>query len=180
MRPVLVERALPDAAERAGADARVRELLGGPDPGPVGERLVLLHFRGRRTGRALTLPAGIHRLGGTLVVATGSSWRHNFAVPGADGELTWRGSRVPAHFTLVRDSARTARGYLELYERYGEEAPRRLGLRVTGTAAPDLDAFTRAVTDCGLSLVEIVPGPAAPADRGDADASDDTVNERTP
>ncbi|WP_326695856.1 hypothetical protein OG909_32575 [Streptomyces sp. NBC_01754] len=174
-RPV-VERSLPDGADRADraqADSRMRELLSRPDPGPVGERLALLHFTGRRTGRPYTVPAGVHRLGGAPVVATGSPWRHNFA-GGADGELTWRGERTQVRFLLVADPERTAHGYLELYERYGEAAERRLGITVAGGRTPGFEEFENAVQRCGLSLVEVVPRTAA------TDVTTDTANERTP
>ncbi|GAA3501768.1 mycobacterial cell wall protein Rv0580c [Streptomyces prasinosporus] len=166
MRPV-VDRSLPDGGDRARADARMRERLSRPDPGPLAERLALLHFTGRRSGRPYTVPAGVHRLGEALVVATGSAWRHNFA-GGADGELTWRGRRTPVRFVLVTDAERTARGYLELYERYGDAAERRLGIAVTGEPAPGHDEFSDAVTRCGLSLIEVGP------------RTTDTANERTP
>ncbi|MGC0210534.1 hypothetical protein [Streptomyces levis] len=159
MSPVVV-RDLPEGEERAAADARMRELLSAPAPGQVAERLALLHFTGRRSGRPYTVPAGVHALGGALVVATGSAWRHNFA-GGSAGELTWRGQRRPVRFTLVDDVERTAHGYLELYRRYGEAAPRRLGIAVRGEGAPGLGAFRAAVTRQGLSLVEVTHLPAA-------------------
>ncbi|MFI5527161.1 hypothetical protein ACIA8O_01270 [Kitasatospora sp. NPDC051853] len=158
-----VRRALPGGPDRDGADDRMRELLALPDPGPVARHLALLHFTGRRSGRPYTVPAGVHRLDGGLVVATGSGWRHNFA-GGAAGELTWQGLRGPVRFRLDGDAERTARGYLELYRRYGDAAGRRLGVVVT--AVPDLAAFRAAVAADGLALVDVVPeagtwGPAA-------------------
>ncbi|MGW2255599.1 hypothetical protein ACWCXH_36355 [Kitasatospora sp. NPDC001660] len=149
-----VRRALPTGPERAEADGRMRELLSRADPGPVAQHLALLHFTGRRSGRPYTVPAGVHRLGNGLVVATGSGWRHNFA-GGAAGELTWRGRRGPVRYRLAEDAERTAGGYLELYHRYGETAGRRLGITVTGT--PDLAAFRAAVTAHGLALVDVTP-----------------------
>lgn len=176
MNPVVV-RDLPDGPERAAGDARMRELLSGPAPGPVAERLALLHFTGRRSGRPYTVPAGVHTLGGVLVVATGSGWRHNFA-GGMEGWLTWRGQRRRVRFALVADAERTARGYLELYRRYGEAAPRRLGIAVRGEGAPGLDEFREAVIRHGLCLVEVVhlPGPDSPSTSGTSHAA----NERTP
>ncbi|MDF3299894.1 hypothetical protein [Streptomyces tropicalis] len=190
-----IVRDLPEGEERAAADARMRELLSRPDPGPVGARLALLHFTGRRTGRAYTVPAGVHTLGDALVVATGSGWRLNFA-GGADGALTWQGRRWPARFTLLTDPERTARGYLELYRRYGDAAPRRLGVAVRGGGTPGLAAFRTAVERHGLSLVTVgtdAPAPgggsagragagdaaAAPPAHGTPQASE-TANERTP
>ncbi|TJZ52133.1 hypothetical protein FCH28_20115 [Streptomyces piniterrae] len=164
-----ITRALPGAEDRAAANARMIAILSKPDPGPVAEHLALLHFTGRRSGRLLVVPAGVHRLDGRLVVATGSAWRHNFA-GGADGGLTWRGRRSPARFELITDPELTARGYLELYERYGPEAGRRrLGIAVT--AQPTLDDFRAAVADAPLALV------AVSADLGDT--TELAMNERT-
>jgi hypothetical protein len=152
---VAVERAVPDVANRADADQQMRALLSRPDPGPPGERLVLLHFRGRRTGRHFEVPAGLHRLGDGLFVATGSGWRHNFA-GGLAAEVTWRGRRRPAVLRLVASADRTAAGYLELIGRYGTEAARRrLGIVINVDRMPVLDEVRDAVHRCGLSLVEI-------------------------
>ncbi len=170
----VIERALPAGPEREQADARMRELLSRPEPGPVAEHLALLHFTGRRTGRPYTVPVGVHRLGAGLVIATGSRWRHNLA-GGVDGELTWRGVRGPARYWLVRDPERTARGYLELYRRYGAAAQRRLGIAVAEGMEPRLDDFRDAVARCGLSLVDV----ELPADRTIADTSGDGTHERT-
>ncbi|MDH6113749.1 hypothetical protein P3T36_005739 [Kitasatospora sp. MAP12-15] len=157
----LIERALRTGPESEQADARMRELLSRPDPGPVAEYLALLHFSGRRSGRRYTVPAGVHGIGTALMIATGSSWRHNFA-GGREGELTWRGVCRPAGFLLLRDPELTARGYLELYRRYGAAtAQRRLGIAVAEGSEPELDDFRDAVERCGLSLVEVT----LPADR---------------
>ncbi|MEV7467854.1 hypothetical protein AB0O20_15325 [Streptomyces kronopolitis] len=159
----VVTRALPATEERASADARMRALLSRPDPGPVAEHLALLHFTGRRSGRPYVVPAGVHLLGGGLVVATGSGWRRNFA-GGTDGELTWRGTRAAVRFTLLTDPDRIAAGYLELYERYGTEAgPRRLGLAVAEGRMPDLADFRTAVDRCGFALVDVMTFAAAHA-----------------
>ncbi|PAZ16613.1 hypothetical protein CLM62_06625 [Streptomyces sp. SA15] len=172
-----VVRDLPDGEDRAVADARMRELLSRPAPGPMAERLALLHFTGRRSGRPYTVPAGVHTLGGALVVATGSGWRHNFA-GGAEGALTWRGQRRPVRFALVADTERTARGYLELYRRYGEAAPRRLGIAVRGEGTPGLGEFREAVARHGLSLVDVVHLSAPTG--GSTSGTSHAANERTP
>ncbi|WP_331723223.1 hypothetical protein OHB07_38470 (plasmid) [Streptomyces sp. NBC_00111] len=153
-----ISRALRGAEEQAAANARMIAVLTGPEPGPVAEHLALLHFTGRRSGRAHTVPAGVHRIGGALFVATGSAWRHNFT-DGAPGEITWRGRRTPVHFTLVTDLEQTARGYHDLYERYGAEAAqRRLGIVVAPAAAPPtLADFRAAATGIPLALVAVTP-----------------------
>lgn len=150
-----IARALPGEEDRSAANARMIAMLTRPDPGPVAAHLALLHFTGRRSGRGYTVPAGVHRISGALCIATGSPWRHNFAA-GADGELTWSGKRTGARFDLVTEPERTARGYLELYERYGAEAAtRRLGITVDDGLAPTLDDFRAAVTGIPLALVTV-------------------------
>jgi hypothetical protein len=144
----------PALTGQPGHEDHMRRLLAGPDPGPVGERVGLLHFTGRRSGRAFVIPAGVHPLGGALVVATSRHWRHNFA-GGADGQLTWRGRCHQARYRLLPDTVRTARGYLELYQRYGETASRRLGIAVQGPEPVTQEDFRAAVERHGLSLVDI-------------------------
>ncbi|WP_051745030.1 hypothetical protein [Streptomyces yerevanensis] len=168
-----VTRTLPGDEDRAAANARMNTLLSRPDPGPVAAHLALLHFTGRRSGRPYTVPAGVHRLDGALYIATGSSWRHNFRA-GADGELTWQGKRTAARFELVTDPETTARGYLQLYERYGAEAAqRRLGITVADGPAPGLDDFRAAVTGIPLALVAVTLA----TDTGDT--TELAANERT-
>lgn len=147
-----VERALPPAGGRAAADARICALLTGPKPGPIAERLAVLTFAGRRTGRRYTLPVGVHELDGSQVIATSGGWRHNFT-GGGYADILWRSERRAAQLAAVTDPSRTARGYLDLYCRYQEAAGRRLGITVTGE--PDVAAFRDAVDRCGLTLLEV-------------------------
>ena len=166
-----ISRAPRDDKEQAVANARITALLSRPDPGPVATHLALVHFTGRRSKRPYTVPAGVHRLDGALYLATSSSWRHNFT-PAADGELTWQGRRTPARFRLVTDPEPTARGYLELWQRYGRESgPRRLGITVTDGPQPTLDDFRAAVAAGPLTLVSVTVETAETAELA--------VNERT-
>lgn len=145
----------PALTGQAGHEDQMRKLLAGPAPGPAGERIGLLHFTGKRSGRPFVVPAGVHPVGSALVVATSRPWRHNFA-GGTEGQLTWRGRSHLATYLLVRDPVRTAQGYLELYQRYGDAAPRRLGITVHGPDPVTHEDFLAAVEGHGLSLVEIL------------------------
>lgn len=151
-----VERAVPDEAADPDAEARLRAMLTRPDPGPVADRLVLLGFHGRRTGRLYDLAVGLHRRDDdTYVLATGAQWRHNFREP-RPAVLTWRGRERPATLCLVSSSRETARGYLELLCRYGvADARRRLGITVNVQRTPTLDEMRVAVDRHGLSLVRV-------------------------
>jgi len=166
-----ITRAPRDAKEQAAANARMSALLSAPDPGPAATHLALVHFTGRRSNQPYTVPAGVHRLDGALYLATSSSWRHNFTDT-ADGELTWQGRRTPARLRLVTDAELTARGYLELWQRYGLEAgPRRLGIAVADGPEPTLDDFRAAVADIPLTFVAVT------LETGDT--AELAVNERT-
>ncbi|WP_030949628.1 hypothetical protein [Streptomyces sp. NRRL S-646] len=150
-----ITRAPRNATEQAVTNARMTALLSRPDPGPAATHLALVHFTGRRSKQPYTVPAGVHRLDSALYLATSSSWRHNFTDT-ADAELTWQGRRTPARLRLVTDAHLTARGYLELWQRYGPEAgPRRLGIAVTDGPEPTLDDFGAAVADVPLTLVAV-------------------------
>jgi hypothetical protein len=152
---IAVQRAVPDEDEREQSNKEMRALLERPDPGPIAERLVLLHFHGRRSGREFTVPAGVHEVDGQFVIATGSAWRFNFA-GGVDGEITWRGRRQGARFTLVEAEDSVVRGYSDLVSRYGREvAERRLGLVINVDRTPTDDELRAAVQRGELALVTV-------------------------
>jgi len=66
--------------------------------------VAVLHFTGRRSGRAYTVPAGIYDHDGAQVVFTDSAWRHNFRA-GAPVTLDRRGHRTELYGELVTDPA---------------------------------------------------------------------------
>lgn len=140
--------------------------LSAPTPGPMAQRLLLLHFTGRRTGRAFTIPVGAHSLDDNLVLATSGTWRHNFA-GGADAEITWLGERRPARLELVTEPVRVANSYLRLIRLYGPAAQRRLDLTINSDGPPTTADLRDAVERYGLSLIDVrllTPGPSAPAE----------------
>lgn len=53
-------------------------------------RVAMLRFAGRRTGRLITVPVGLHVIDGVPTVFTTRSWRHNFA-GGTAVSITYRG-----------------------------------------------------------------------------------------
>jgi hypothetical protein len=60
----------------------------------------LLEFDGRRTGRRLRVPAGLHDIDGAGLVFTTRPWRRNFA-GGAPVTVTHRGTSRPASARLL-------------------------------------------------------------------------------
>ena len=82
-----VERAKPPEMMAKVGNPIFGWLLRSPLHGLVDEHLMLLHFRGRKTGRGYTLPVGRRDIDGRLGVLTSSGWRVNFR-GGAPVEVT--------------------------------------------------------------------------------------------
>jgi F420H(2)-dependent quinone reductase len=128
-----------------------------------GGQVLVLHYRGRRSGRRFDTPAGYHRIDGRVLVFTNSPWRHN-VTGGVDIEVTLAGHRLPARATLIPDPHVVTDLYAALFERLGwQAAERRLGVKVLVRRQPTRDELLAAVRDSGLSAVEIeADEPAAP------------------
>ena len=90
-------------------------------------QIALLEFRGRRSGRRLSVVVGWYTVGDTRVVFTPAPWRSNFA-GGAPATVRWRGLEEDQVGTLELDPATVARA-IDLVIRAGT-SPRTLGLRV--------------------------------------------------
>ncbi|MGS0683795.1 grhN [Nakamurella sp. GG22] len=63
--------------------------------------VMLLEFRGRRTGRTITVPVNMNRVDGVVTAFTGAPWRHNFQ-DGAPATVTYRGHPHQTRGTLTR------------------------------------------------------------------------------
>ena len=73
----------------------------------LGKRLdgvMLLDFRGRHTGRAMSVPVNFHLVDGVPMAFTQATWRHNFT-GGAPATVTHRGEVYATTGTLVPVSA---------------------------------------------------------------------------
>ena len=70
-------------------------ILRSPLHGLISGKVVIVTFTGRRTGRVYATPVSYHRDGGSVIVATDSSWWRNF-VDAAPARLRLRGHDVPA------------------------------------------------------------------------------------
>jgi len=123
--------------------------------GGAGGQLVLLHYRGRRTGRDFDTPVGYHRIGGQVYVLTNSPWRHNFK-GGVPVEVTIRGRRRPAFAVLDQDPERVTDLYEEVIDEVGwKPAQRRLGLRINVGRQPTREELLTAVASSGLSAIRL-------------------------
>jgi hypothetical protein len=150
-RPAVERRHPPDALFRL-INPLMRRLIA---RGRFGDQLLLLHYRGRRSGRQFDVPAGYHLIDGVVSVLSSSGWRHNF-VGGRDIEVTLRGQRRPAHAVLVSAPHDVATVYAQLIGDFGiKQARRRLGLRFNVDRVPTQSELQEAAQRSGLSIVRI-------------------------
>jgi len=125
--------------------------------GTLGDRVLLLHYVGRRSGRRFDVPAGYHVIDGVVSVFSSSGWRHNFA-GGRDIEVTLNGVRQSGRAVLLDDPGAVAEVCLGLIGEIGTtRAARQLGLRINLDRPPNLAELRDAVDRSGLSIVRIYP-----------------------
>jgi hypothetical protein len=150
-----VERAMPPKALIRVGNPIFGWLLRSPLHGLVDEHLMLLHFRGHKTGRRYTVVVGRRNIAGKLGTLTSSGWRVNFR-GGTEVEVTLEGKRWRGHAELVEDPDEVARLYGNLIEEYGlEQAGRRLGIRINVDRMPTHEELVAAVKRSGLSFITI-------------------------
>ncbi|MGI8586720.1 MAG: nitroreductase/quinone reductase family protein [Chloroflexia bacterium] len=105
----------------------MRAILRSPLHGLASNALVVLTYKGRKTGKVYSTPVGYHRTGDGLLVFTSSSWYHNFE-GGANVTLTLRGRREPARAEVVQDEDEVFRNVMAILDRIGRNNSRRLGI----------------------------------------------------
>lgn len=103
------------------------DLLASPLQRAVSAGLMLLHVKGRKSGRVYVVPVGRHVCEGQLVASAGGAWRR-YVVGGADLEVTLEGRRRPAYGELIDDPGAVAETF-EALKRMGPRRASRLGLR---------------------------------------------------
>lgn len=154
-----VERVIPPAAVTAAMNPVLSWLLSGQRrSAKVGQDLLLLHVRGRRSGRVYSTPVAYHRRpGGELLVLTSSGWRVNLRGGPTAVEVTLLGRRRPATAVLEEDPEAVAPVYETLIGELGRaRANRRLGIRITVDRAPTRDELVDAVRREHLSVVRLL------------------------
>jgi deazaflavin-dependent oxidoreductase (nitroreductase family) len=97
----------PPAAAYKVINPVMGHLLRSPLHGPIGKRLLLLEYTGRKSGKRFRLPVGYVRAGNELLLATQSRWRANFR-GGAPVRVWLDGKRRPAFAELIEDETEVA------------------------------------------------------------------------
>lgn len=133
----------------------VEQLVKRGVPASVAERLMLLHFTGRKSGRHYDIPVGYRRINGRMAVLSNSTWRVNFR-GGREIEVTLERRRHPAHATITEDVDEVAAIYDGQIAHFGHQrAGRHLGLRINVDRAPTRDELRDLARSVGLSVIWI-------------------------
>jgi hypothetical protein len=116
---------------------------------------MVLHVRGRRTGRVYDVPVGRHVLDGQLLTFGGGAWRVNLR-GGADLEVTIDGRRRPAHAVLEEDPERVAEIFDRLLRGLGNKRASRVGLKVNLDRPPTLDEVRAGTAGRAIVLLTLL------------------------
>jgi hypothetical protein len=135
----------------------VKFLLGTPLAGGLRRQMMVLNFKGRKSGRQFSIPVSAHRLDGTLYALASAGWTANFR-DGANADVLWDGKRTTMRGELIRDPATVADLSHRAAESYGAKtAQRMMGLKFRDNRVPTLEEFTEAAQRDGMRAVKLTP-----------------------
>lgn len=142
---------IPDAAYEV-INPVMSVLLRSPLHSLVSDSLVLLTFTGSKTGNEYTTPVGYWVKDGHLIVTTQSPWWRNLQ-GGQPVSLYLQGAHRDGTATPHPDPTDVARYVMEIIERHGMTAARRLGIRIHGDREPTHDELEAGVE--GTVVIDI-------------------------
>ena len=136
----------------------LRLLLRTPLLGAAREQLMVISFKGRKSGRQYTIPVSAHRIDGNIYALTGAPWKANFR-DGATAEVLLDGKTTAMHGELIQDRAAVADLYRRCSESYGvKRAERMMGMKFRDGQMPSLEDFSQAVQRDHLVAIRFTPG----------------------
>ena len=145
----------PPAAALRVVNPILRVLLRAPVVSSVAKDMMVLRFRGRKTGRQYSIPLSAHQLDNQLYALTGAPWKQNFR-DGAAAEVLHCGKTTTRHGELISDRPVVADLFYRCAQSYGaKRAQRMMGLKFGGQRLPTLSDFTRAVEDNHLAAIRL-------------------------
>ncbi len=156
-----VEGAEPPEKLARVVNPAMKALLRSPLHRLVSRHLMLLTFRGRKTGKTYDVVVGRHEVDGKLIVplgTTGRRWRLNFR-DGAPVEVTMEGRHRQGRGELVADPEEVARIHRLLLDRVGLKNARRLGLKVNADRWPTKDELKAVLAGRGVISIELDEAP---------------------
>ena len=133
----------------------MRFLLGTPLAGPARKQMMVLSFKGRKTGRPYSIPLSAHVIDNQLYALTSAPWKNNFR-DGADAELLHDGKKTAMRGELITDTAVVADLAHRCAESYGvKRAQRMMGLGFRDQRIPTLEEFAEAAAREKMAVVKL-------------------------
>jgi hypothetical protein len=146
----------PEALLRA-VNPVMRFLLGTPLAGSARKQMMVVSFKGRKTGRPYSLPLSAHVIDNQLFALTAAPWKNNFR-DGADAEVLHDGKKTSMRGELITEPAVVADLSHRCAESYGvKRAQRMMGLGFRDDRIPTLEEFTEAAQREKLAAVKLTP-----------------------
>jgi hypothetical protein len=147
----------PDAVLRA-VNPFLRYLLRTPVAGAARKQLMVLSFKGRKSGRQYSIPVSAHRIDNDLYALAGAAWKLNFR-DGAPAEVLHDGKTTTMRGELIQDRAVVADLYHRAAESYGvKSAQRMMGLKFRDQRIPTVEEFGEAIDRDHLAAVRFTTG----------------------
>jgi len=141
----------------------VRPVLRSPLHPLLSRTLMLLTFRGRRSGRSYTVPVQYAREGSTVIVYAGGSagktWWRNLA-GGAEVTLRIKGRDLRGHAVAVMDDREAVADGLRIWLRRFPSGARRLGVARGPDGSLDPQDLARAAERIVIVRIELSEPPA--------------------
>jgi hypothetical protein len=135
----------------------MRFLLGTPLAGPARKQMMVVTFKGRKSGKQYSVPLSAHFVDNQLYAITSAKWKNNFR-DGADAEVLHDGNRTQMRGELITDAAVVADLSRRCAESYGvKRAQRMLGLGFRDNRIPTLEEFTEAAQREKMAAVKLTP-----------------------
>ncbi len=149
----------PPPALLKAMNAVMRPLL----KSPLGRRVngvMLLEFRGRRSGRTIRIPVNFHLVDGVPMAFTEARWRHNFA-GGAAVTVTHRGVVHTTRGTLVPMTPEAMASAIRSSLDTGGSA-QRMGIKTAGGREPTVAELVALGPAIGTSVIRFDFTPSPP------------------
>lgn len=132
----------------------IQFLLDSPLHGLLDSQIMLLRWRGHKSGREYTTPVGYKQDGNTLTVFTFSGWKANFRQP-HPVEVKLRGE-WHSGTGEIDDNPRHAAGFIkQSVEEGGQGEYRRFRMQVEGDREPTVDELIPEVQKRDMVLIRI-------------------------
>jgi hypothetical protein len=146
----------PDAVLRF-VNPVMRFLLGTPLAGSARKQMMVVSFKGRKSGRQYSIPLSAHVVDNQLYALTSAPWKNNFR-DGADAGVLHEGKKTTMRGEPVTDPAVVADLAHRLAESYGvKRAQRMMGLGFRDQRIPTVEELKEAAQREKIVAIKLTP-----------------------